>query len=242
MKKLISMLILAACVSAFATPVNITVTGTTPVSIDWYGLPGFTHVPPGDNEVMPGCIQGNAWDLEAVLLEGSQLSLVGSYDFANGCDGYTSGDLFLALNGDTKYDYALRFDFVNSKYNVLDLSSGYSYIHATDISASDPFKVKDGTAPVIGSPLSFTYLTGLPDNAGLGYTSWESPTSHNEITVDLGNFLVLTTGEEITTHFTIGCGNDELNGHGRIPEPGSLSMILVGLLSLAGLAVSRKRK
>jgi hypothetical protein len=38
------------------------------------------------------------------------------------------------------------------------------------------------------------------------------------------------------------CGNDELNGYGRIPEPGSMSMILVGLLSLAGLAVSRKRK
>jgi hypothetical protein len=45
-------------------------------------------------------------------------------------------------------------------------------------------------------------------------------------------------------HFSIGCGNDVAPGKGKIsvPEPSSFSMIMVGLMSLAGFAISRKRK
>jgi hypothetical protein len=240
MNKLVSLLVLAISIAAFATPVNITVTGTTPIPYTWPSG-GSTVVPPGDNEVLPDNLLGNNADLEAMLLDGSQLSLVASYDLKNG----TPGDLFLALNGDTKYDYALRFDFTTSNYDVYQIAPLTTlFTNGPDMDGKNaayasPFQVVASTATDIGS-FDFTYKTGLADNAALGYTSWPGygTTTHNEITeVNLADFLTLSTGEEIATHFTIGCGNDELNGHGRIPEPGSMSMILVGLLSLVGLAV-----
>jgi hypothetical protein len=246
MKRLVAMLVLVAGVSVFATPVNITVTGTTPVSIDWFGLPGTTVVPPGDNQMMPGTDRSNAWDMEAVLLDGNNLSLVASYDWANGepfgSTMVTTGDLFIAVNGSSTYNYALRFDYGTSNYDVYQLSSSSKFIVPDDfILGSAPFEVDASTATDIGTH-GFQYQTGLSDDAALGYTSWGTSTTHNEITLDLANFLALQTGEEIATHITMSCGNDELNGFGRVPEPGSLSMILVGLLSLGGLALSRKRK
>ena len=255
MKKLVAMLVLAAGLSAFATPVNITVVGATQVSSIWYGIPVTDQVPPGDNEVMPGNTPANAWDMEAVLLDGNNLSLVGSYDWANGVpsENVSTGDLFVAVNGSSTYNYALRFNFTSSTYDVYHLSSTSTYVVPGTPGYFDltscPFEVNASTAKDIGS-YGFQYQTGLSDNAALGYTSWTAgpvydgfgPTTHNEITVDLANFLTLTTGEEIATHITMSCGNDELNGHGRVPEPGSLSMILVGLMSIVGLAISRKRK
>jgi len=250
MKKLISLLVLAACFSAFATPVNITVVGPIAVST-WNGdpVPPFnTNVPPGDNQVLPDNLLGNNWDMEAVILDGSKLSLVASYDWMNGVpsDAVTTGDLFLAVNGDTKYDYALRFNFGTDNYDVYKIVSGTTFNSVNDGKnglLANPFTVVAGSANDLGDH-AFLYTTGLSDNAALGYTSWPGygKTTHNEITLNLADFLSLTAGEEIATHITMTCGNDELNGHGRIPEPGSLSMILVGLLSLGGLALSRKRK
>ncbi len=246
MKKLVAMLVLAAGLSAFATPVNITVVGATPVSVNWYNSPATTQVPPGDNEVMPGNVMGNAWDMEAVLLDGNNLSLVGSYDWANGVpsDNVSTGDLFIAVNGSSTYNYALVFDYNADTYTAYQLNSGSQFLgvnQGQNIPFSNPFELVTSTATDIGS-YGFQYQTGLSDDAALGYTSWETPTTHNEISVDLGNFLALTTGEEIASHITMTCGNDELNGFGKVPEPGSLSMILVGLLSIVGLAISRKRK
>jgi hypothetical protein len=247
MKKLVAMLVLAAGLSAFATPVNITVVGPQ----DTAGWPsgGYTNVPPGDNEVMPGNLHGNNWDMEAVLLDGNSLSLVGSYDWANGYDGTKAGDLFIAVDGSPTYDYALRFDYTTSQYDVYQISSTTKFVkvYENSNSASNPFMVDALTASDIGT-YGFTYQTGLADNAALGYTTWLGTgdgitnAKHDEITVDLGDFISLKTGDLIASHITMSCGNDELVGFGKVPEPGSLSMILVGLLSIVGLAISRKRK
>ena len=37
-----------------------------------------------DNEVEPGMVTGQDWDLEAFVLNGTWLSLIGGYDFING--------------------------------------------------------------------------------------------------------------------------------------------------------------
>jgi PEP-CTERM motif len=242
MKRLVAMLVLVAGVSVFATPVNITVVGYDTTST-WPGkyVNLHTNVPPGDNETMPGTLQGNSWDMEAVLLSADSLSLVGSWNWAKGYDGDKTGDLFIATNGSASYNYALVFDYKSDTYTAYQLNANTQYTHTDNIHISDPLGIVTSTATDIGS-YGFQYTTGLSDDAALGYTSWEAPVTHNEIAVDLGNFLVLQTGEEIATHITMSCGNDELNGFGKVPEPGSLSMILVGLLSLAGLAVSKKRK
>jgi hypothetical protein len=108
---------------------------------------------------------------------------------------------------------------------------------------ANPFQYVSGGLQ-IGTTHTLTYQTNLVDNAALGYTSgWGSSTKHNMVTVDLAN-LNLNDGQQFTSHFTIGCGNDVAVGQGtiKVPEPGSFSMILIGLLSLTGCAVLRKRK
>jgi hypothetical protein len=257
MKKFFAILACVACFSAYATPINISKT-----------VLGGTL----DDQVSPGCVTGNQWDLESTLLDGSQLSIVSSYNlkdgqFASGWNKtFTSGDIFIDINGDAKnasnpavgdltystfpnslvkYDYALHLDFSANTYTAFQLSDAsiVSNVYWDNHNAQgNPFQYVSGGTQ-IGGTYSLTYKTGLADNAALGYTSWESPTLHNSVTVDLAN-LNLSDGQKFTSHFTIGCGNDVAVGQGtiKVPEPGAFSMIFLGLLSLAGCAVSRKRK
>lgn len=247
------------CFSVMATPINITSTK----------LGGL-----GDNAVSPGCDQGNVWDLESVLLDGTQLSLVGSYDFKNGQvdpyrspTTYYSGDIFIDLdnnaknfevpnsngslyenyltfnNSATQYDYAIKLDFNTNTYTAykLDNNSVLSSVYFNNYDLNNngnPFQLVSGGIAVGTGTLG--YQTGLADNASLGYTSWGTSSTHNMVTVDLASLHTNIT--DLTTHFTIGCGNDVLTGSAKVPEPGMLSLAGLSLMSLIGLAASRRKK
>src|SRR5690349_12725452 len=57
-----------------------------------------------DNETEYGTYPYQAWDLEAFLLQGNTLSMVGGFDFRHGVThgghNYGSGDIFVDVNGD----------------------------------------------------------------------------------------------------------------------------------------------
>ena len=53
-----------------------------------------------DNEAEPGMVQSQAWDLEGFFLNGTQLTIVGGYNFYTGKDGMDAGDIFIDTNGD----------------------------------------------------------------------------------------------------------------------------------------------
>jgi hypothetical protein len=269
MKNKFWIFLIAACICANATPINITSTA----------LGGKL-----DNQVCAGNQKGNQWDVESVLLDNTKLSLVGSYNFKAGQydpgtkQTFYSGDIFIDLNNDAtnatisgltdkkysnfsnslvKYDYAISLNFSTNKYTIYQLSNTSvlqsAYFGKTN-SAGNPFKYVSGAKGIIGT-YDLTYNIGLPDNASLGYTSWMPDAkngltgtsfgrvTHNQVTVDLAP-IGLKNGQKLTSHFTIGCGNDVITGQTciKLPEPGSFSMIIVGLLSLIGIAVSRKRK
>jgi hypothetical protein len=268
MKKLCLSIVCAACFSVYATPINITSTA----------LGGK-----GDNQVCPADQPGNQWDLESVLLDGTKLSIVGSFNFKAGQydpgtkQTFLSGDIFIDLNGDAtdatvpgitdkkyvdfsnslvKYDYAISLNFSANTYTIYQLKSTSilesPYFGKTN-GVGDPYKYVSGGTTV--GTYALNYQTGLADNPSLGYTSWMpnakngltgssfGKVTHNEVTVDLAP-LGLKNGQKITSHLTIGCGNDVITGQGciKLPEPGSLPMIITGLISLLGIAVSRKRK
>ena len=71
---------------------------------DWYNR---GNAPGEDQEVEPGMLTGQSWDLEGFLLNGNILSMVGGYNFKDGVmynrDLITSGDIFIDVNGDAKY-------------------------------------------------------------------------------------------------------------------------------------------
>jgi len=104
-----------------------------------------------DQAVTPNCVASQEWDLEALLINGSMLYVVGGFNYANGQVGnghlFTSGDIFIDINNYAKvtfvqnpaptvngnfelkndgWEYAVNFDFstpANYKYNVYALDN-----------------------------------------------------------------------------------------------------------------------
>jgi len=96
-----------------------------------------------DQEVEPNTSPSQRWDLEAFLLDGSTLTLIGGFDFVNGVyenssrpdqvrqDIWDAGDIFIDVNGDAvygsaidmaQYDVAARHVYDNFGYDyVLDI-------------------------------------------------------------------------------------------------------------------------
>jgi hypothetical protein len=107
-KKIVSLLIAAGLTAsqAFAAPINATIA-------DWNaGLNSFGGGPYGagneDNETELGTIASQIWDMEAFVVNGSTLYIVGGYNMQAGAAGsggstipnmLTPGDLFIKVGG-----------------------------------------------------------------------------------------------------------------------------------------------
>lgn len=207
--------------------VNITV---------WDGKGGTAE----DNEVEPGMMPGQQWDLEAFNLAGTSLTLVSGYNPETVLSSYPyesmPGDLFIDVGNNGSYDYVLDMDFATKQYEVVKLSAGWTYETTYPYNPdSNPWRYLN---PQSGSALTnFQYVTGLNDAQvqAMGYTV--SGGTHYLTTVDLG---FLDPGATFRVHFTMHCGNDMIEGVGTtsVPEPGTILLLGSGLF---GLAFARRR-
>lgn len=106
-----------------------------------------------DQEVEPGMVYNQNWDLEGMFLTGTTLTLVGGWNFQNGYTSwdsklYTSGDIFLGykFSGDTDpvkygesgnklpnggnltgsygYDFVLRVNWGTGAYDIVEKAGG----------------------------------------------------------------------------------------------------------------------
>jgi len=98
----------AAAVTASANTfgTNITVSDKNYSGSGWY-----SNREDQETETNPDTITSQQWDLEGMFLKnGSQLTLVGGYDFKNGVNwggqNIKSGDIFVDINGDAKWGQA----------------------------------------------------------------------------------------------------------------------------------------
>lgn len=221
--------------NALATDITI-YDGSSTAQTGWYGMQE-------DQEVEPGCVPTQAWDLEAFFLTDTTLTMAGGYNFIS-YGGFDSGDLFLDISdfdsGSTYgYDYALKLDITNNKYSVYTLDKDSTFIKAFYYQNrnSNPWRYNAEIENLIGS-FSLSYLWGLNDDdfetkliGGAG--------THYSISLDLSDFLV--SGTEFIAHYTMGCGNDNLMGKGTtsVPEPATLMLLGTGLLGI-GLITKRK--
>jgi hypothetical protein len=221
------------------------------------GLGGATE----DGEVEPGCVNSQVWDLEGFFLKGANLTMVGGFDFVNGVDGYdkyTSGDIFIDIDGDAQYgssntgggsgqstvnntfgyDYVLDMDFASLTYSVIKLNdSTTTTVWYSQNEESNPWLYAAGGDLLTGyENLSMEYDAGVTDaESGFGGGN------HYAVGVDLS---FLAPGTDFTSHFTMGCGNDNLMGHGTapVPEPATMLLFGTGLAGLAGFSKKRFNK
>lgn len=213
----------------------------------WYGTQE-------DNEVEPGNIKSQKWDLEGFFLNNSILTIVGGYDFEKGYNNTKAGDIFIDVNGDVNYgplndntgynnktvknffgyDYVLDLDFEHFTYSVYELSSLsnlYSVYHKEN-QESNAWKYKDN-GTLLFKDLSFDYWKGLNDSAVGGLLGG----NHYAASFDLSFF---NYKEGFIVHNTMSCGNDNLMGqhHSETPEP--ITAVFFGL-GILGIFLSKKK-
>ncbi len=218
---------------------NITVYDQRSTDTAWYGEGE-------DQEVEPGMVTGQEWDLEAFLLDGTSLSMVGGFNFVNGYDNRHSGDIFIDTTGDALYgdnavggidqlgwDYVIDVDWGNGSYEVYKLTKSSTYLDVTYYNSleSSPWRRDSG-----GEKLAFPWGEGSFNQSDFD----DAQGTHYQVS----GFDLSFLGDDIsafTAKFTMECGNDNLIG--QVPEPTTMLLLGVGLIGLAGFGRRKlKRK
>jgi hypothetical protein len=235
---------LFASTSLFAVPSNITIS-------DGLGTGGL-GVGGEDNETEPGTIHSDVWDVEAFGYTAAtkQLDLIGTFDFKNGAFGegqiITSGAIFIgtgsSLPGANNWSYAYVLDFTRGYYGLYSNFTINNGSVPGFISGSAPWSINTSTAHFVGFG-TFSYLTGLSNPDGFNLQTYQAGVTHNEIELNL-NLLPSTVLDDFYTHFTMSCGNDDIDGHystggttDRVPDSGA-TIVLLGV-GMAGLMFLR---
>lgn len=210
-----------------------------------------------DEEVEPGMVATQGWDLESFFIDNSnnRLGMIAGFNFFNTNGGdERAGDIFIDVNGDHiagnatngsgangnqnvantfGYDYVLDINWANLTYNVLQLS-GSSIVQTARYGqnyGSSPWSYISGGTTLF-SNLSFSgdsLLTNLATGK-LGGTHYAA------YGFDLG---FLGANATYTAHFTAACGNDNLMGAVPIPAAAWLFGGALGALGLLKRRLAR---
>jgi len=174
---------------------------------------GSTHpgIGPGfeDQENEPAASFAQKWDLEALVLEGSTLSIIGGFPMLthnSGFSGFKLGDLFIDTdgnfvgpplsrdvqpepdtflrNGDFGYEYVVRFNRTGTT-SASQVIVGFDVIKLTDNSRLRPIMYPDGMYPTLDDSNPYQYKDeeggALIDIVGSGSFSYVINKTDQEI-------------------------------------------------------------
>lgn len=174
-------------------------------------------------------------------------STAGNYGSPLGSSGLKDG--FNTVNNSYGYEYALSVDWSTLSYNAYRLNPAtttttvFYNANETGTATSNPWKyVSGGTKIGSGTGTGGGLISQSVVNE-YGLLGMNNDNHHYAVSFDISSIFADANiyGKDFYTHFTMGCGNDNLIGHDTapVPEPGTLVMLGFGLF---GLAVYGKRR
>lgn len=209
-----------------------------------------------DQEIEPGAVQGQQWDLEAFHLNGTTLSMVGGFDFINGEDTFASGDIFIDVNGDAVWgtpassggtvienNSAFHYDYVVA-FGGRTLTSG---LDSDDQTLDGTYKVYSLTGAsevtvrydVTKASNPWIYNDGgtLVQEGNVTQTAYTGGEYAGATHYELGGIDLSFLGSDLQGalfKFTMECGNDNLVGRTPVPDGGLTAALLgIGLFGLS---------
>lgn len=248
LKLAFSILTMTICGQVLATP------------LDLWQTEGWKQIADDDGVYENGFVDpgwgGQAFDAEYLYYKRSGntlfLGIQTGFDmidghYATGGRNYYAGDLAFSLDGDSShYEYGVDFGLLTKTY----FDPGTRSYNPTPIDADNDgdgydeagvYSVSQWNNDIYYNSVSAPYaidggslISPLITNIG----GMSGDIFYRTVSFDISQFL---EGSDLSLdlHWTMSCGNDEINGHAEVPEPETLALFAIGLL---GVGVRKRQK